>query len=182
MPEQLKESIYQLEEQISNLENILNPFFQHDLKDLQSKLSPLDCAKLNTIIAYSVNTLFYMYLKTQGVSPTEHPVTEELNRVKQYIQKIRDITEEKQGPKIRINPEASKRVVAAGVRQVDFSKGDKTKKSLEESEGDKTKKRSLEKSEGDKTKKRSLEESDGDKTPKKSKVTGRGRFCTERGT
>lgn len=45
-------------------------------------VSPADRAKLNLQMAYGVTSLFYMFLKTQGVSPSNHPVKAELDRIK----------------------------------------------------------------------------------------------------
>jgi len=33
-------------------------------------------------VAYGVSSLFYMFLKTQGISPSSHPVKGELDRIR----------------------------------------------------------------------------------------------------
>jgi hypothetical protein len=116
LPQHVQDSIASFDVAITNIEKVLNPFFAKDFKQLESQLAPSDGAKLNIAMAYAAYTLFYMFLRTQGISPTDHPVTLELDRVKQYLQKIRNITE-KQAPKIRVNVEASRRVISAGVYQ-----------------------------------------------------------------
>lgn len=45
-------------------------------------VSPADRAKLNLQVAYGMNSLFYMFLRTQGVSPLNHPVKAELERIR----------------------------------------------------------------------------------------------------
>lgn len=45
-------------------------------------ISPADRAKLNLQVAYGVTSLFYMLLRTQGVSPLKHPVKAELDRIR----------------------------------------------------------------------------------------------------
>jgi hypothetical protein len=93
-------------QQINELESLLNPFFQLSSEDLHRKLTQQELAQLDIIRAYCINTLFYsnsvlfflwiilfllslsffflvlivhvVFLKTQGVSTTDHPVKEEL--------------------------------------------------------------------------------------------------------
>merc|ERR1712010_250218 len=62
------------------------------LKELSAGLPPLEAAKLSVVGAFAINTLFYIYLKTQGVDPAQHPVIQELERVKGYFKKIREAT------------------------------------------------------------------------------------------
>lgn len=49
-----------------------------------------------------------VYLKTQGVNVTEHPITKELDRVKALLRRLKEIEDKKLAPKI--NTDASKRV------------------------------------------------------------------------
>jgi len=41
-----------------------------------------------------------VYLKTQGVSPTEHGIAKELDRVKEYMKKLKEIEDKKFAPKV----------------------------------------------------------------------------------
>ena len=53
-------------------------------------------------------TFLVVYLKTQGVNVTEHPITKELDRVKALLKRLKEIEDKKLAPKI--NTDASKRV------------------------------------------------------------------------
>ena len=53
-------------------------------------------------------TFLVVYLKTQGVNVTEHPITKELDRVKALLKRLKEIEDKKFAPKI--NTDASKRV------------------------------------------------------------------------
>ncbi|RZF36622.1 hypothetical protein LSTR_LSTR007325 [Laodelphax striatellus] len=59
--------------------------------------------------SFTVTSLFWAYLKTQGVDPNEHPVKQELDRIKQYIAKSKVIHDRKFRPKV--DQGASKRFV-----------------------------------------------------------------------
>eukprot|EP00300_Choanocystis_sp_HF-7_P031100 c40196_g1_i1.p2 GENE.c40196_g1_i1~~c40196_g1_i1.p2 ORF type:complete len:182 (+),score=60.67 c40196_g1_i1:150-695(+) len=50
---------------------------------------PVAAAKLRVTLAYTINSLFFMFMKTQGLSSAEHPVTAEIARVRQYIEKVK---------------------------------------------------------------------------------------------
>eukprot|EP01123_Difflugia_compressa_P014825 TRINITY_DN8042_c0_g1_i1.p1 TRINITY_DN8042_c0_g1~~TRINITY_DN8042_c0_g1_i1.p1 ORF type:complete len:235 (+),score=72.67 TRINITY_DN8042_c0_g1_i1:103-807(+) len=139
LPPSISKSIACFDAALVNIENVLNPFFKHDLRELKSKLTPLDGAKLNIAIAYATYTLFYMYLKTQGVSPATHPVTAEMQRVKHYLQKIKALTEPPQVPKTKINVDASRRIILAGTgirSQQEQQNSDSPPKKRKESEPD----------------------------------------------
>lgn len=52
---------------------------------------PLSRARLHITLCYTVNTLFCMYLRTQGVDPTTHPVADELVRVQDAFMRLRKV-------------------------------------------------------------------------------------------
>merc|ERR1712166_95200 len=84
------EAVAQLDACLTDVEAQLRPLFSKPLKELAAGLPPLEAAKLNVVGAFAINTLFYIFLKTQGVDPTQHPVKQELERVKSYFRKIRE--------------------------------------------------------------------------------------------
>lgn len=45
-------------------------------------MSPKDAAKHNLQLAYGLTSLYYMFLRTQGVAPANHPVKAELDRIR----------------------------------------------------------------------------------------------------
>lgn len=56
---EVQEEIDELDETLKGIEKHLEPFFKASLKETKSNLSGLQIAKLNIVIAYSINTLFY---------------------------------------------------------------------------------------------------------------------------
>ncbi|KAL0585166.1 hypothetical protein ABG067_005062 [Albugo candida] len=77
-------------------------------------ISSLEKAKLNVSLAYALNGLLYIYLKTQGVSP-EDPrhlhVKQELERVKAFINRISKLESGHAEPKMHLDQKASKRMI-----------------------------------------------------------------------
>lgn len=48
-------------------------------------------ARLHIALCYSVNSLFCMYLRTQGVDPMTHPVSDEIVRVQEAFLRLRNV-------------------------------------------------------------------------------------------
>merc|ERR1712195_126857 len=112
------EAVAQLDACLSDVESQLRPLFSKPLKELQAGLPPLEAAKLNVVGAYAINTLFYIFLKTQGVDPTKHPVKAELERVKTYFKKIRETAQgatTTDASNVQLNVGAANRFIAAAL-------------------------------------------------------------------
>ncbi|KAN0030026.1 hypothetical protein ACTA71_008170 [Dictyostelium dimigraforme] len=115
LPADIKQDITNFENVLDRLELQLEPFFKVPLKEHQGSLTPIENAKLNITVAYALNSLFYMYLQTQGVSPHDHPVKTELDRIKPYILKLKNSTNENSNNteenKPKVDSEAVKRMI-----------------------------------------------------------------------
>ena len=53
-------------------------------------LEPVDKAKTHAVYAYAIAALSYAALRMQGVGTKEHPVSDELSRVKEYFGRIKE--------------------------------------------------------------------------------------------
>ncbi|XP_037822101.1 nuclear nucleic acid-binding protein C1D [Lucilia sericata] len=62
------------------------------LKDFE-ELSTEEKVKLDNYLAYSINSLYWMYVKLQGQDPNEHGIKNELSRVRQTILRDKQIYE-----------------------------------------------------------------------------------------
>jgi len=91
-------------------------------EDILERVGRQEGAKLNTALAYSLCSLFYMYLKTQGVNVRNHPVRGQLVRVQEYFKKLKNVTEGKPVDyigmrKMKVDQTAARRFVIAGLQQ-----------------------------------------------------------------
>jgi len=103
-----------LDAALSAIETHLAPYFAVPREETQATLAPIDQAKLNIVTAYSINTLYYIYLRTRGMNPNDHPVKQELERVKLYIKKIKELADTPDVPKepnVRLNVDAAGRFI-----------------------------------------------------------------------
>lgn len=84
------------------------------------QLTSIEKAKLDVGVAYSLASLLYMTLKSQGVPATSHPIKDDLNRIKKYVEKIKEMEQQSTAGsadatserKVVVNSTAAKRVVS----------------------------------------------------------------------
>ncbi|KAJ3789974.1 Sas10/Utp3/C1D family-domain-containing protein [Lentinula aff. detonsa] len=63
---------------------------EQTLPEILLTFEPLEQAKLQTVLPYLVYDLIFIYLRTRGIDPKSHPVVTELERVRQYFEKIKN--------------------------------------------------------------------------------------------
>ncbi|MCJ1403895.1 hypothetical protein MMC11_007118 [Xylographa trunciseda] len=87
--EELASLTEQLDDDIDDLEDALGPLITGALSDTAQRLPLLDRAKLYALTTYSLESIFFSYVRLNGTNAKEHPVFRELTRVKQYFDKIK---------------------------------------------------------------------------------------------
>lgn len=109
---ELMDHMASIEDTLTDIETHLDPLLLKEMEDMQGRLGHLDQAKLHVGLAYTLDTLFFMYLKTRGTEVDDHPIKQELARVKTYIEKISKASNPKHGkPKQQIDTAAAGRFV-----------------------------------------------------------------------
>ena len=88
LPPATQAALVAFDKQLSKIEALMGPLEGLDLASAEDTLAPLEHAKLCATVAYSISSLFYMFLQTQGVAPAEHPIAKELARVQAHFAKI----------------------------------------------------------------------------------------------
>ncbi|EEY68845.1 uncharacterized protein PITG_18750 [Phytophthora infestans T30-4] len=114
MSDQAVEAFGSVEQTLSAVEEHLAVFKQTSMEDFTETLRPLQRAKVQVSLAYTINALLFVFLKTQGVSSKDirqTHVKQELERVKAFIKKIKDTEELTKGPKLVLDKDASKRFI-----------------------------------------------------------------------
>ncbi|KAI8874553.1 hypothetical protein K501DRAFT_195627 [Backusella circina FSU 941] len=102
----------------------LEPLLNRPISELYNKLSITERCELEVLLAYSLNTLYYIYMRTQGVDPQDHAVMKELVRIKEYIDKIK--IAEGRGPKrtMQVDRDAANRFIKAAITETKKGKMD----------------------------------------------------------
>lgn len=80
---------------LSQLDTTIQPVLEalDDLRSLgnEDELDAMSRARLHISLCYSVNSLFCMYLRTQGIDPETHPVADEITRIQEAFMRMRKV-------------------------------------------------------------------------------------------
>ncbi|XP_023933693.1 nuclear nucleic acid-binding protein C1D [Lingula anatina] len=119
-PSEIQDQLSSFDDSLTKVEDTLKPLLMTPLNEVHEKLNPLDCAKVNLVAAYAVNSLFWTYLNVRGENPKEHPVKQELDRIRGYMNRVKEIQEKEKAPKL--DKPASKRFVKSALWQAAHAK------------------------------------------------------------
>lgn len=96
-------------EAIGKIERTLQKAMEIKTEELTSE----EKLNLEIFLTYSVNSLYFMYLKVNGDNVSSHPVKHELNRIREAMERQKQIADKSLRPKI--DEKAAKRFVKAGL-------------------------------------------------------------------
>ncbi|XP_077491492.1 ribosomal RNA processing 47 isoform X2 [Amblyomma americanum] len=99
-PAEVKGQVQAFHSALINVREALSPLFSKNEQDVTEGLTPLDKARLDLTLLYSLNSLFWMYLCTVGEDPKQHAVRRELDRVKEYMVRAKQIADKAKAPKL----------------------------------------------------------------------------------
>ncbi|RAH75527.1 Sas10/Utp3/C1D family protein [Aspergillus aculeatinus CBS 121060] len=105
----------QLDENIDDLEEILQPVLDGSAVKTSSNLPVLDKAKFHVLVTYTLESLIFSWLRLHGVNAKEHPVFRELTRVKQYFEKIKELETGPEQRTLKLDKEAASRFIKHGL-------------------------------------------------------------------
>jgi len=110
LPEGILVKLQNFDASLGNIEDLLKPFLKIPINDIVEKVNdPLQNARLSLMVSYAVNSLFWAYLVTQGVNAKNHPIRNELKRIKDNMGKVKLAEERKK--MARVDTHAAKRFI-----------------------------------------------------------------------
>ncbi|KAI0714939.1 Sas10/Utp3/C1D family-domain-containing protein [Earliella scabrosa] len=115
--EQLLTKLATLNDSLDDLEDRLEPLLSQTLPESLLPLETIQQVKLNVALPYLVYDLIFIYLKTRGIDPKTHPVVGELDRVRQYFDKIKN-AEDPEKRKTTVDKAAANRFIKHAIAQV----------------------------------------------------------------
>ncbi|KAI0364081.1 C1D-domain-containing protein [Pilatotrama ljubarskyi] len=115
--EKLLAKLDSLNDSLDDLEEKLEPLLAQTLPESLLPLETIQQVKLNVAIPYLVYDLIFIYLKTRGIDPKTHPVVAELDRVRQYFDKIKN-AEDPEKRKNAVDKAAANRFIKHAIAQV----------------------------------------------------------------
>ena len=93
-------------------------------------LAPKDSAQLNVGLAFALGSLYYILLKCKGAGKSGEgslPINDEIDRIKDYVQRISKMQKAPETKKLTIDSEAATRMIQ---HNLDFISGDTKKRKL----------------------------------------------------
>ncbi|KAG5266560.1 hypothetical protein AALO_G00233510 [Alosa alosa] len=97
-PSEIEEYLTGFDTSLGSVNDVVQKLVTTSRND--QKLDPLEQAKLDLMSAYALNSLFWMYLVTQGINPKEHGIKQELERIRAHMNKVKDITDKKKAARL----------------------------------------------------------------------------------
>ncbi|CAG8096359.1 unnamed protein product [Penicillium salamii] len=114
-PADLQPLLDQLDDNVDDLEEVLQPVLASGLLKSSNKLPVMDKAKLHVLVTYALESLIFSYLKLHGVDAKQHSVFRELTRVKQYFDKIKALETEPEERPMTLDKGAASRFIKHGL-------------------------------------------------------------------
>lgn len=131
-PTHLQPLLDQLDDNVDDLEEVLQPILASGLLKISNKLPVMDKAKLHVLVTYALESLIFCmfclvkklipylpdwiaYLKLHGVDAKQHSVFRELTRVKQYFDKIKALETEPEERPMTLDKGAAGRFIKHGL-------------------------------------------------------------------
>ncbi|NWR69960.1 C1D protein, partial [Centropus unirufus] len=99
-PTEIHDYLVAFEKSLGSVDEMLKTMMSISRSELLQKLDPLEQAKLDLVSVYTLNSMFWVYLATQGINPKEHPVKQELERIRTYMNKVKEIADKKKASKL----------------------------------------------------------------------------------
>ncbi|KAM9557989.1 nuclear nucleic acid-binding protein C1D-like [Salvelinus alpinus] len=123
-PTEIEEQLTGFESSVGAVNNMVQTILSMPRNELVQKLDPLEQAKLDLMSAYTLNSLFWMYLVTQGINPKEHAIKQELERIRTYMNRVKEITDRRKAA--RLNKAAMSRFLRNALWKLEEGKSKNT--------------------------------------------------------
>ena len=84
--------VQSLNSSIEKLHDEIEPILTKPVDELASSTdSPLDTIKVYNNFSYTLVSSIFSYLKIIGINTSQHPIVEDLNKIKSYMKRLKDI-------------------------------------------------------------------------------------------
>ncbi|KDR12860.1 nuclear nucleic acid-binding protein C1D-like isoform X2 [Zootermopsis nevadensis] len=123
--------IKNFQESVNGIGELLKNAFE---KDVYERLDIGDRVKYDLFLSYTLNSLFWLYLRTQGEDPAKHAVKSEIDRVRDYNTKAKQV-QDRRTIMPRIDVAAAQRFIRSGLWQPNQSDNQNADINVEGAEG-----------------------------------------------
>ncbi|CAG7833434.1 unnamed protein product [Allacma fusca] len=109
--EAIAEEQEMIEEALNDADGILKGLNDMNYDTIVDKLSPLDRARFDLAVLYSINSYYWMYVRSLGKDTKGHPIMEEMGRIKKITDRIKEMTEKTKKRSMVVDAKAAHRMV-----------------------------------------------------------------------
>lgn len=85
----IQEKLENFHESVVKIENLLETALKPETYE---KLSVKQKIDYDLFLTYTLNTLYWLYLRTRGVDPNKNEVKKELSRIKEFMVKAKQVS------------------------------------------------------------------------------------------
>jgi HPt (histidine-containing phosphotransfer) domain-containing protein len=120
LPLDVATAVERVHSDLEALEKTLEPMLSYSsLSQLNSQLSTEDMLRLNTALAYSLQSLYFICMQTYGEDLQDHPIQQELERIKDYIKQVQTAlaAKQKEAPAPKVDKETATRFINSQISQ-----------------------------------------------------------------
>ncbi|XP_074028034.1 nuclear nucleic acid-binding protein C1D-like [Leptinotarsa decemlineata] len=107
----IQEKLTSFHESVEKIGDLINTLLNADIYD---KLSLKEKVDYDLFLAYSLNTLYWLYLRTKNEDPSKSDVKNQLGRIKEYMKKAKQ-AHERQTIRPKLDQEAAGRFIKHGI-------------------------------------------------------------------
>ncbi|KAF5288124.1 hypothetical protein FQA39_LY15511 [Lamprigera yunnana] len=109
----IQDKLHHFNKNINKIEKLLKVTLE---PNKYKKLSTEDKVNYDLFMTYTLNTLYWLYLRTKGLNPNQTDVKNQFNRIKQYMAKAKE-THDRNTIRPRLNQQIAKRFIKHGIHQ-----------------------------------------------------------------
>ena len=113
MSEASEAALQQVKQNLTNVKSSIS-CLHSTLEEDDAQLDPKQSAQLNVGLAFALGSLYFVLLNCKGAGQAaddELPISSELDRIKQYVQKISKMAKEPEIRKLAVDSDAAARMI-----------------------------------------------------------------------
>ncbi|XP_045467438.1 nuclear nucleic acid-binding protein C1D [Harmonia axyridis] len=110
----IKQKVANLHNAIDKLEKMVETALSENMRKEYAKITTKEKTDFDLLMAMTLNMLYWLHLNAIGENPAEHDVKEQLARVKEFMNKVKE-AHERQTIRPKLDLPAAKRFIKHGL-------------------------------------------------------------------
>ncbi|KAL2642176.1 hypothetical protein R1flu_009763 [Riccia fluitans] len=111
LPLEVLRDVASVDVALKGVEEQLSRVLPNCTPEVMAQWTPLERASTILSLSKTLNILFCLYLRTEGLDPDKHPVTDDVERVGRYQTKVQAAIDSKRRPTVNLDIRAANRFI-----------------------------------------------------------------------